>query len=276
MAADRRLTPKTLLLDLLRVARPASVPVQALVNVGKLFGQTDNALRVALTRLGARGLVESDERGSYRLAPSSDPVSEHVEAWRRGDARTRAWDGRWLAVWLPRGGTRTARRHSMRGLAMLGFAEGLEGLRVRPDNLRGGVHAVRRRLVALGLEDGAELFAAHGFEDALVERWAKRLWPLARLERDYDTALGEIERSTARVARLPLEQAVVETFRVGGNAIRVLATDPLLPDAILCSKKRCALTDAMLAYDRLGREVWARLAARSAPPRLELVAGGAA
>ncbi len=276
MTADRTLTPKALLLDLLRVARPASVPVQALVGVGKLFGLTGNALRVALTRLSARGLVESDERGSYRLAPSSDPVSEHVEAWRLGEARTTLWDGEWLAASLPRGGGRTARRHSVRALGMLGFAEGLDGLHVRPDNLRGGVARVREQLGALGLEDRSELFTARGFDAALVERWTRKLWPLARLERSYATTLGALERSARRVIGLPLERAVVETFRVGGNAIRVLATDPLLPDAILRSHKRRALTHAMLAYDRLGREVWARLARASLPPRLELVGGGAA
>lgn len=261
MDADRPLTPKSLLLDLLRVARPASVPVGALVGVGQLFGITGNALRVALARLAARGLVESDERGSYRLAPSSRGVAEHVEEWRRGDARVREWDGAWLAAWLPRGSARGARRQSARALGMLGFAEGLAGLHVRPDNLPGGVQAARERLSALGLERDAEILVARDLDVALVARWKKQLWPLARLERGYSHALQQLQRSSPRARSLPLDQAVVETFRVGGNAIHVLATDPLLPAEILRPDKRRELTAAMIEYDVVGRDVWARLAA---------------
>ena len=63
----------------------------------------------------------------------------------------------------------------------------------------------------------------------------------------------------ARVQHMPMEQALVESFLTGGAAIRVLATDPLLPEAILRSHERRALGDVMLRYDEIGRGIWGRL-----------------
>jgi phenylacetic acid degradation operon negative regulatory protein len=53
-------------------------------------------------------------------------------------------------------------------------------------------------------------------------------------------------------------EALVESFLVGGAAIRSLARDPLLPDEIAPGDHRRALTDAMRDYDRRGRALWNR------------------
>lgn len=275
MPTGRRITPKSLVLDLLSAARPGAVPVSGLLGVAELFALSGNALRVALTRLVARGLVENDERGSYRLGPASDPLSEHVDEWRRGERRLRSWDNAWLGVALERGAERTARARSARALELLGFRDGLGALWVRPDNLAGGIEGARGKLARLGLEPEAEAFVLSHASAELIERWTKHLWSLRRLESAYAAALGEIERSERRLPSLDTPQAVVETFRVGGNAIRVLATDPLLPEQVLPGATRRALTEAMLRYDQTGRRVWAKLARRAASPRLAL-AGGAA
>ena len=76
-------TPRSVLLNLVRVTqRPVSV--RRLIAIGALFGFNANAMRVAVTRLVADGRLESDERGSYRLASGAAIVREHVEEWRRG------------------------------------------------------------------------------------------------------------------------------------------------------------------------------------------------
>lgn len=253
------MTPKRLVLDLLRVARDKPVPVGALVSVASLFGLTGNSMRVALTRLVARGLIESDERGSYRLSPATDPLTAHVARWREGEARMRLWQSEWLMVSLPRGGERSARRHSLRALGLLGFREGLDGLWVRPHNLAEPLPTTLEHLGALGLDPGAHHFVADHLDESLRRRWETTLWPLARLGQGYRRALDSVERSRARVESMPTEQALVETFLVGGAAIRVIATDPLLPEAILAGFERRALTDAMLRYDEIGRVIWGRL-----------------
>ena len=62
-----RPTAKSLILDLLTTVPGTSVPVQFLVEAAAMFGIDSNSVRVALTRLGARGLIESEKRGQYHL-----------------------------------------------------------------------------------------------------------------------------------------------------------------------------------------------------------------
>jgi phenylacetic acid degradation operon negative regulatory protein len=252
---SRAVTPRSIVLNLLRVTTGA-VSVKRLLAVGELFGMRGNAMRVALARLVAEGRVESDERGSYRLAPAAAPVSEHVEEWRRGESRLRPWRSEWLAVALPAGAERATRRGSLAALERLGLREGLAGLWVRPDNLRQTFESTQQRLLALGLEDGAELFRARDFGVRTARRFATELWPVRNLERGYSAALRNLERSLTQLPGMPRETALVQTYLLGGEAIRVLATDPLLPEEIMASETRAALTQAMLRYDAVGHALW--------------------
>jgi phenylacetic acid degradation operon negative regulatory protein len=253
-----RVTPKSLLLDLLRVAlRP--VPVRELVSVGALFGLEGNAIRVALTRLVGRGLVVSDERGSYGLAAGADPVRRWVEGWRLGDRRLRPWTGAWLCAWHPRGGGRGERQLSHRALGRLGFREGRDQLWVRPDNLRARAAALQAELILHGAAAGTLLFVGQELPAAVIDGWVGALWPIEEVAGRHRRALRDIERSRARLERLAGGGALVESFLVGGAAIRSLALDPLLPDEIAPGVDRRALTDAMRDYERRGRAIWSRV-----------------
>ncbi|MEM6991534.1 MAG: PaaX family transcriptional regulator [Myxococcota bacterium] len=279
MVEPRPISPKSLVLDLLRVA-PGAESVKGLCEVGALFGFTSNAVRVAVTRLVARGLVESDERGSYRLAAVANPRSDFVERWRLGDKRTRRWQGGWLSAWLPRGQPRAVRRRTLDALALLGFREGLAGVFVRPDNLAQSIEDTRADAAGLGIETGVELFVAGQFAAEVEQRFCASLWSAKALTRRCRSAQRELDESTERLDTMPVERAVVQTFIVGGQAIRVLATDPLLPDAVVDGAARRELTAAMLRYDARGRRVWKRFVEarqlQAAPVHLSLVHGGAA
>jgi phenylacetic acid degradation operon negative regulatory protein len=251
----KTVSPKSLLLDLLRVA-PAPVPVRWLVSIGALFGFEQNALRVALTRLVGLGLVENDERGSYRLAAGSDVVARLVADWRLGDERIRPWRGAWLCVHHPRGVERTRRAKSQRALERLGFREGLDGLWVRPHNLRRARASIASDLVELGLAEGAAAFVARDFPAEAVAAWKASLWQTDQLRAGWRRSATEIERSTRRIGTIPKQAALVESFLVGGDAIRLLAIDPLLPDEILDGADRRRLFEAMSSYDQLGQSIW--------------------
>jgi hypothetical protein len=56
--------------------------------------------------------------------------------------------------------------------------------------------------------------------------------------------------------KLPVEDAMKESFVLGGKAIQVLSKDPLLPDELMDSTDRTKLWQAMLQYDQVGREIW--------------------
>lgn len=249
-------TPRSVVLNAVRVAAGRSISIRLLVQIGELFAFNPNAVRVAVTRLVAEGLLESDERGSYRLGAGAAQTQALVESWRTGEARIRPWKGDWLAVVLPRKPERTTRRSSLRALSRLGLREGLSGVWVRPDNLRQPIAATVERLRGLGLEDGAEVFRASDFDAALVDRFRTQLWPLRSLTQTYERVERQLARSLAQLDRMPRDKALVQTFLFGGEAIRVLATDPLLPEQMLPAAPRAALTETMLRYDAVGRALW--------------------
>jgi hypothetical protein len=70
---------------------------------------------------------------------------------------------------------------------------------------------------------------------------------------------------------MPKQTALVQSFLLGGQAIRVLATDPLLPEEIVAGEKRRELTELMLRYDAVGRRIWRTFAST---PELGLIKGG--
>lgn len=266
---SQAVNPRSVVLNLVRVTR-RSVSVRQLLAIGQLFGFNANAVRVAIARLVADGRLESDERGSYRLAPAATVLHEHVEAWRRGEARMRPWRGEWLAVALPAGTARATRRSSLSALSRLGLCEGLPGVWVRPDNLRQPFESLLERFRALGLEDGAELFRARDFSAQTTQRFASELWPIKALQSSYTDALRDLERSLEQLEGMPRETALVQSYLLGGEAIRVLATDPLLPEQIMDGRARAALTETMLRYDEVGHALWRDYATK---PELTLVKG---
>src|SRR5262245_17938954 len=154
-------SPRSLALDLLSTLRGGSMPVGALVAAGALFGIAENGMRVALTRLLARGAIARDERGRYRLGPAAAALDARVVGWRRLEDRVRRWEGGWIGVLVaaskPRRGAAAAR--PARALRLLGFAPLQPGLMLRADNLRGGVPGVRDELRELGLDRSAPVFA---------------------------------------------------------------------------------------------------------------------
>ncbi len=251
-------TPKRLLLDLIATARDGAMPVRALVAAGTLFGIEEGSLRVALTRLGSRGLVEQDSRGCYRLAPLARPLGRHVLAWRQSRRRLRDWNGRWILVWPGRSGlARTAVRRQERALGIYGFATLRPGLVLRPDNLTGSIDETRRNLTELGLAPSALVCVGEDF-DAATESHARGLWDRAALEEGYRASLARIDGSVARLEKASLEEGLVESYTLGGSILRSLLLDPFLPEELVDTEARSALLGAMVAYDRMGRALWSR------------------
>jgi phenylacetic acid degradation operon negative regulatory protein len=248
----------SLVLDLLSTLRRGSMPVRALVEAGELFGIGGNSVRVALARLLARGLVERDERGRYRLGFAAGAIEQQVTSWRRLGEKTRVWGGGWIAAFAAPGGDRVREsgRRSARALRFLGFRPLAPSLSVRPDNLVGGVAHARATLSGLGLGSGV-LVASLQELDPATDGKARGLWDSRALERGYQDAREALRRSAERFARLDAREAMVESFLCGGRVIRQLALDPLLPEEICPSADRSALLDEMRRYDRIGRAAWA-------------------
>jgi phenylacetic acid degradation operon negative regulatory protein len=245
------------------------MPVGALVAAGALFDIPENGLRVALTRLLSRGLVARDERGRYRLGPAAAALNQRVVSWRRLEERVRRWEGCWIGVAL--GGLARGRGSALaaaeRPLRLLGFQALTAGLALRPDNLKGGVAAVRDELLALGLDPQA-VVCELGALDAANEAKARGLWDGAALRRSYARSCRELAASEARLGRLAEGAAMKESFQQGGRVIRALVQDPLLPEPLVPAEERRAVVAALRRYDRAGRRAWAAFLARHGAPHV--------
>jgi phenylacetic acid degradation operon negative regulatory protein len=240
------------ILDMLRSARSRHRTARSLIAAGGLFGFSENTMRVTLSRLLSRGLIESPERGLYRLTDQTDALNDFVERWRLGEARVRPWRrGHWLFAHLQ--GEVVS---SEWALDALGFREVRPALLARPDNLAVRLQELRTLADGLGLEPGVLLIAGQPEGDPAPQNWLKA-WHPTRLDDEYADALGRLEQSARRLPELPLDEARMECFSLGGEMIHRLAKDPLLPGEFVSIQAREALWRAMLDYDRLGKDIWA-------------------
>ncbi|HVN84814.1 MAG TPA: PaaX family transcriptional regulator C-terminal domain-containing protein [Candidatus Binatia bacterium] len=261
-------TAKSFILDLLSTLRGGAMPVRALIAAAEHFDIADNSIRVALARLLAEGRVARDDRGQYALGVQAEAMRRQVTTWRTLDDRVVRWDGGWIGVHRS---TRRPRltgpevRRRARALRFLGFRTLEPGFNVRPDNLRGGVTEMRAQLHALGLEAEGLVFVVDQFDPATEER-ALALWDVAALRAGYRRSISMLAQSERRLPQLAERHAMTEAFRLGGQVIRQLVLDPLLPEPLVPAAERTALLDAMRRYDRLGRACWAGFMRASGAP----------
>ena len=250
-----------LVMDLLSTHDAHQLTVAALCYAGEICGLRAQNVRVALNRLVAQGKLDSPERGLYRLDTGRSGMVVEVGSWLRREQQTVPWQGGWAAVLdsaVPRGKKTAWRRHeralTLRGLRTLGDT----GLRLRPDNLAGGIKGLRRDLQRLGLADGARVFHAADF-DAADEQAARRLWDtaaLTRQQRDMDKRLATSHRKLAKQTR---EQAARDSLLLGRAAIRCILHDPLLPDELMDHSPRHRLIERMGAYQHDAKAIWMSL-----------------
>ncbi|MEC9362622.1 MAG: PaaX family transcriptional regulator C-terminal domain-containing protein [Pseudomonadota bacterium] len=252
--------PRSLILNLLLAADDATLGAREAIGACALFGIRENSVRVALARLSAAGLIEAAERGRYRLGPAATGLAGEVASWRDAEQRTHDWHGEWIAVHAPprpRGARRTPHEHE-RALAMLGLRELDAGLHLRPDNLAGGVDGVRKRLHALGLDEGIAVFVVRDL-DAAREARARGLWDGKRLNRLYRERRTALERWMARAPGFDLDVAAREAYLHGNESIRQLVFDPWLPAPLVDIAARRAFVDAVQRFDDFGHRIWRQL-----------------
>ncbi|MBK1686320.1 PaaX family transcriptional regulator C-terminal domain-containing protein [Rubrivivax gelatinosus] len=265
--------PRSLILSLLLGAERGgdnALAVPELLAAAALFGLPENAVRVALTRAAAAGLLVSPARGHYALGPVARPLADAVLAWQRLPERLVDWQGEWLAVHVGAAGRsdRPALRARERAFGLLGLAEFERGLHLRPANLVGGVETLRERLAAL-LPDGAAagtVFVIGGLSAADSAR-ACSLWDTAALDAGYRDGTARLAAWLDAAPGLALEQAARESFELGGEAIRRLVFDPLLPAPLVDAEARARYVRTVERFDAAGQALWQGFLARSRAAR---------
>tara|TARA_R110002110_G_scaffold222070_4_gene436134 strand:- start:496 stop:1413 length:918 start_codon:yes stop_codon:yes gene_type:complete len=245
--------PTSIILDLLRTYGTRGTSVQEITATGGLFGFNSNRIRVSLSRLAARGVIENYQRGHYRLCETADPINQFAERWRMGEARVKPWQGDWLCIHLP--AAHSASTRSSWALTHFGFVTIDDHFWIRPDNLAVSGEALRNQLQSLGLAIGAVVVTAARLMPDISARWLEAFEP-NQLQQRYLNMTSALETSMQQLPRLDKSLAKKESFQLGGQGIQLLAKDPLLPEQWLDPAARKALWHTMCRYDEVGRQVW--------------------
>ncbi|MBA4369009.1 MAG: hypothetical protein C0403_15375 [Desulfobacterium sp.] len=274
---SHKITPKNFILSMLQVSNKQAIPIKTLVECGELFGFTGNTIRVTITRLIREGTIESDERGLYRLSETKDLIRKFIDGWRLGEARIIPWDGTWISCLMPKQKASRLLRKGVKGLQFLGFQEGMPGFWIRPNNLKLRLSNIDEILQLLGNASGYEIFLSKDFREKRILQWKTFLWPIQELTRSLQVIHQKLQASANRLHKMPVENAIVESYLLGSEAVYCLNTDPLLPEEMMSGKYRIMLTQTMLVYDDLGKKAWKKkfrnFQIQEVPSHLRLITG---
>lgn len=264
MLRKRQITPKTIILDVLRLTRGGYCQSAKLIAVGELFDFKASTMRVALTRLLTARKIEANGSSGYRMSSNTDLLSDYIEQWRLGDLRRGAWQkDDWLMVLLPSNPDRAIRTLSQTTLQFFGFRKARNKVWVRPNNLLPTLNELRALYQLVGLEQEALLFKAADIPYTEQFIWESTLWNTENLQFTYEQQLVKLTKSTARLNNLKIKDALRESFMIGGETINLLVKDPLLPDEMFCTPKREELRHAMCDYDTCGHKIWTQFMGES-------------
>lgn len=249
-------TAKSLILDLLRTSKPSALPVRLLINTAAIFDISENALRVNLNRLIKRDVIAQDSRGYYQVSETTSPLRNWVSSWRDGEQRVKPWESQWLSLQLSSALKPKASEQIERAAYRLGFRQFWESCWVRPDNLRVSTRDLRQLIVQLSGQNDFLLMGVTHFE---CQDDPSQLWPIARLEQDYQRQIDVLNVSLAKLKSVDLSTKFRDSFILGGDCIHTLAIDPLLPPEMINTELRESLTQLMHRYDRVCRPFWQQL-----------------
>jgi phenylacetic acid degradation operon negative regulatory protein len=253
----RQITPKNIILDVLRLTRGAYLQSAKLLSVGELFDLKGSSMRLAVNRLLAAGKIEVDGSSGYRMSSNTDLISDYIEQWRLGDLRRAEWQkDDWLMVLLPSNPDRSIRNLSQTTLQFFGFRKARAKVWVRPNNLHPPLNELRALYRLVGLEQGALVFKAADIPYPEQFIWESTLWNNDDLQFAYEQQLVKLSKSKKRLENLKIKDALRESFLIGGETINLLVKDPLLPDEMFCAPEREELRRAMCDYDAYGHKIW--------------------
>jgi len=247
--------PRSIILDLLSPRGRRPISAAAIVEACALFGISSNNSRVALARLVADGRLDKVGPASYALSADAETFNRLVLGWSQIDKLEKGWNAKWTMVHLQRPPSTRAREYARRAYRFARVAEVNPTLAARPDNLRINHYDLRNTLVTFGLE-GPFFVSCAEVDDYTASHWVMNLWHTDRLRAAHNRMAARIEASLVRLGKLSFEKALVESFIVGGEAIRALVLDPLLPEIFMPGRERNFVLQLMRVYDKVGRMLW--------------------
>jgi phenylacetic acid degradation operon negative regulatory protein len=212
--------------------RTEAIPSAALVRLLEAFEITEQAARVALGRLAARGALIMERRGRttwYRQSPNLLTILPQGRAVTAGFGEPRTgWDGTWaVVVWSMSGGSPAVAHRVRMNLSELGFAPLSPGVWVSPDHP--GEQLVRALTVDGDIKYTVFSATDADFPGAVSPR---STWDPAEILPHYDNFLDLFGAVQSNSPAAPLNALVTRTRAV--YRWFVIATlDPDLPAELL-------------------------------------------
>jgi phenylacetic acid degradation operon negative regulatory protein len=230
-----------------------------LLAAGEVFGFSPNRMRVALSRLVRDGLLANPQRGCYLLSGAGAAIREEIQRWRHLEDQLCSWQGDWCVLITESLATESSTRFraQTRALRLRGMQRWRPGLWVRPRNLQGGLERLVEDIAALGMDSIAGSFVLEQ-ADQYCEKELHSLWDTKAMRDNYSHSIALVERALARLDQPNQSSVLVETLELGGDMIRTLLTDPLLPDSMLGCDARKKLIALVKQYDAAGRDRWGK------------------
>ena len=247
---------KSLLLDVLRSTHSTAWPVKKLIEVAGMFGIKESAVRVTLSRLVVRGLIETSEHGSYLIKRAYDPVRNWIDDWKKGEERLTNWNGQWLCIYPPPKIRKKDWQSLDKAAQRLGFRVVQDRMWARPDNLAMPLQTMNELLEAMsGLTHlmYATVVKLHVDDSELT---LEALWNRSELEQEYRLCIKDLQHCMRQQKDPEGLAALKESIEVGGNAIRLLALDPLLPESMIDKNLRVELNATTLKYNSMYHAAW--------------------
>lgn len=244
-------------LALLGAARDEPLTTPMLIGAADVLRLSPNSMRIALSRLTARGDVITPERGVYALSKSRREAFAHVRRYRTAFTQRIAWQGAFFGVLtadLPRRNATLVRRRA-HALDLVGFRPLAHGLFIRPDNLERD--SVTAQLRQLGLDATAEVIGVT-LDDRQREK-AQRAWPVKADEQRAIALARKVRALLPQMNRRPARELAAQSFWLGDEVLRFLARDPLLPEQWADPAPRRTLAELMSELDERGQQVWRSL-----------------
>ena len=207
---------RSIVLSVLLGSHPPEMPVAPLLEFTALFGISDGTVRTALSRMSARGELESND-GVYRLNGRLLDRQLQQDAGRADPPSN--WDGQWWTAVVLSDRRTLAERRIFRSRA-----QGARLGELRPDTwLRPANIDVPLDLPDVAMTRG-ELVTG------CAEELVRKLWDLESLDQRARGLLGRVDQTNELLdTDEPSDSVLASAFTVLATCLRYLRTEPQLP-----------------------------------------------
>ncbi|WP_093190636.1 hypothetical protein [Pseudovibrio sp. Tun.PSC04-5.I4] len=212
-------------------------------------------MRAALSRLKEREKLRNLGRGIYGLPEKPMIEWSFNRSWRDYVEEIIQWSGHWvLASWS--NNAKLSRSESLSKEDLLhryGFRKWRPQLFIRPDNITGGLPAMRQRIATWSAADQFEFSEMRQvemkLETHLMSHWNDSV-------QNHDNIVSLLNDSLLKTRGEITGETVAEVLSVGRCAVKSVLKNPRLPEPYGNHANLRELSTTLATYEVHGLELW--------------------